>query len=81
MELMQAIALYIPGLFIVGALLFVFGLGVRLLAETRRSKDRGNTVMRYGVLAMLLALALWAILWFMEAWESGVIEAWIDSFQ
>ena len=78
MELLQTVVEpYLPGLIIVGALLFLVGLFVRALADTGRLKVRGNTIMRYGVLVMLLALALWAIVWFMEAWESGVIEAWL----
>ena len=62
-------------------MLFAAGLIVRLLADTGQLKGRDSTVMRYGVLVMLLALALWAILWFMEAWQSGVIEGWLESWQ
>ena len=75
MELIQIIAPYIPGLVIAGALLFVFGLLVRLIGDTRSMKGTGNKTMRYGVMVLLLALALWAILRFMEAWESGVLES------
>ncbi len=75
------VAPYIPGLVIVGALLFSVGLVVRLLGDTEELIFRGNTAMRFGVLAMLIALALWALLWFMEAWASGVIDAWLESWQ
>lgn len=83
MELMQTVvAPYITGaVWRGGALLFVPGLVVRLLAATGQLKGRVSTVMRYGVLVMLLALALWAILWFMEAWQSGLIEGWLESLQ
>ncbi len=58
-----------------GALLFVIGLLGRLMGDTGSMKVAGNKTMGYGVVAILLALALWAILWFVEAWESGVIES------
>ncbi len=81
MEVMQTVvAPYLPGLLILSALLFLVGLLFGQLANTRRMRDRGNTIMRYGVLAVFIALSLWAVLWFMEAWASGDIEAWIDSW-
>ena len=82
MEVMQTVvAPYLPGLLIFGALLFLVGLVVRLMGDTEELIFRGNTAMRFGVLAMLIALALWALLWVMEAWASGVIDAWIESWQ
>ncbi len=83
MEVMRTVvAPYLPGLMVVGALLFLVGTVVRLLlADTEQLIVWGNTIIRLGALVLFVALSLWAIVWFMEAWASGVIEDWLDSWQ
>jgi hypothetical protein len=59
---------YIPLLFGVGALLFVVGLLVRTFAPNGLFRDLGSGIgFRYGVGAMLLAIALYAFMWVVEA--------------
>jgi hypothetical protein len=75
-DLMKTVQAYlIPLLFLTGALLAVVGLLIRQLAVTHQLKVRGNTFTGYGVLAMLLAVALYVILWVVEAWSREVIGA------
>ena len=75
-DLMETVQAYlIPLLFLIGALLAVVGILIRQLAVTHQLKVRGNTFTGYGVLAMLLAVALYVILWVVEAWSRGVIGA------
>ena len=59
---------YIPLLFGIGALLFVLGLLVRIFAPNGLLRDLGSGIgFRYGVGAMLLAIALYAFMWVVEA--------------
>src|SRR5919112_937447 len=59
---------YIPLLFGIGALLFVLGLLVRIFAPNGLLRDLGSGFgFRYGVGAMLLAIALYAFMWVVEA--------------
>jgi hypothetical protein len=71
----QTITAYLPLLVGAGALLLVVGVVLRFIAYGPESKRWSSTISGYGLLTVLLALALWAILWFVEAWESGVIES------
>ena len=68
MELVPTVPAYILFL-VVGALLLVIGVGLRFLTNGPELKRWGITISGYG----LLALALWAMLWFVGAWESGGI--------
>jgi hypothetical protein len=66
--LMQRFGPYIPLLFGIGALLFVVGLLVRIFAPNGLLRDLGSGIgFRYGVGAMLLAIALYAFMWAVEA--------------
>jgi protein-S-isoprenylcysteine O-methyltransferase Ste14 len=74
-DLRETITAFLPWLVGAGALLLVVGVVLRLMAYGPGSKRWSSTISGYGLLTVLLALALWAILWFVEAWESGVIES------
>ena len=69
MELVPTVSAYLL-LLVVGTLLLVIGVGLRFLSSGPEVKRWGITISGYG----LFALALWAFLWFVGAWESGVIE-------
>jgi hypothetical protein len=70
MELVPTVSAYLL-LLVVGTLLLVIGVGLRFLSSGPELKRWGITISGYG----LFALALWAFLWFVGAWESGVIES------
>jgi hypothetical protein len=74
MDLMQTIAATPPLMIGVGALLFGVGWGLRYVSYTTPELKRwGARITNYGVMVILLAIALWLMLWFIEAWESGVV--------
>jgi hypothetical protein len=73
MELLQTAVVSWPLVLGVGALLLGIGWGLKRLAYGPVLKRWGDEITKYGVMAVVLAIALWLLRRFLEAYGSGAV--------